>query len=168
MLACFWPDSTVSLSWYNGSGPGFVDASQAMSGRGDASVHRLSPPTVHIVDNRAFVEMAAGIEARIDLGGLAADLVSYTRIIYRLEHRDTQWRITALDCIYERDTLIPATPGQEVAVPAEELAPYRPTYALLAWHLARRGYQAGMDLLGDDQPARTAAFYTDTRQMATR
>ncbi|MFE9977960.1 hypothetical protein ACFYPQ_05000 [Streptomyces sp. NPDC005522] len=34
--------------------------------------------------------------------------------------------------------------------------------AILAWHLAaRRGYDVASDLLGDDQPERTAAFCTE-------
>ncbi|MFJ8857604.1 hypothetical protein ACIRD8_04140 [Streptomyces sp. NPDC102451] len=32
----------------------------------------------------------------------------------------------------------------------------------LAWHLARRGYEVSADLLGDDLPERTAAFYAQT------
>lgn len=162
MRDCYWPDSTVTLSWYRGDGPGFVDASEAMTGRGDASVHRLSPPTVQIVSDRAFVEMPAGIEVRTDIDGITADLASYTRIVYRLERRDSRWGISALDCIYERDTLTPTVPGQQIAIPPQQLAGYRTSYAILAWHLARRGYDVAADLLGDDQPARTAAFYTST------
>ncbi|MEU3735114.1 nuclear transport factor 2 family protein [Streptomyces sp. NPDC033538] len=162
MRDCYWPDSTVTLSWYRGDGPGFVDASEAMTGRGDASVHRLSPPTVQIVDDRAFAEMPAGIEVRTDIDGVTVDLASYTRIVYRLERRDSRWGISALDCIYERDTLTPAVPGQQIAISPQQLAAYRAPYAILAWHLARRGYEVAADLLGDDQPARTAAFYDST------
>ncbi|MFG3248808.1 nuclear transport factor 2 family protein [Streptomyces sp. NPDC048187] len=162
MRACYWPDSTVTLSWYRGSGPGFVDASEAMSGRGDASVHRLSPPVALIVDDRAFVETPAAIEVRTDVDGVTADLTSYTRIVHRLERREGRWGIVALDCVYERDTAHPAFPGGHIAIPPEELARHRAPYAVLAWHLARRGYDVATDLLGDDQPERTAAFYTET------
>ncbi|MFJ8990967.1 hypothetical protein ACIRQH_11370 [Streptomyces sp. NPDC102279] len=47
------------------------------------------------------------------------------------------------------------------AIPPEELVPFRAPYAILAWHLARRGYDVSADLLGDDQPERTAAFYAE-------
>ncbi|MFQ6148082.1 nuclear transport factor 2 family protein [Streptomyces seoulensis] len=162
MRACYWPDSTVTLSWYRGDGPGFVAASRAMAGRGDASVHRLSPPVVQIVADRAFAEVPAAIEVRTDIDGVTADLASYTRIVYRLARREGRWGILALDCVYERDTLAPAVPGEHLAVPPGDLAPYRRPYALLAWHLARRGYDLTDDLLGDDRPERTAAFYADT------
>lgn len=162
MRDCYWPDSTVNLSWYRGTGPGFVDASQRMAGRGDASVHRLSPPTVQTVANRAFAELPAGIELRTDVDGVAVDLVSYTRIEYRLERRDGRWGILALDCIYERDTISAVLPGLPVAITPADLAPYREPYAILSWHLARRGYDVSADLLGDDRPERTAAFYAET------
>ncbi|MEV0847935.1 nuclear transport factor 2 family protein [Streptomyces sp. NPDC049954] len=162
MRSCYWPDSTVTLSWYRGDGPGFVDASEAMSGRGDASVHRLSPPAVRIVGDRAFVELPACVEVRTEVDGVTADLVSCTRVVHRLERRAGQWRILTLDCVYERDTLTPAVPGTHLSVPPEQLTAYRAPYALLAWHLARRGYEVSDGLLGDDQPDRTAAFYTET------
>ncbi|MEU0562012.1 nuclear transport factor 2 family protein [Dactylosporangium sp. NPDC006015] len=162
MRACYWPDSTVALSWYTGDGPGFVDASRAMAAAGNASVHRLSPPVVQVVGDRAFAEVPAAIEVRTDAGGTLADLVSYTRIVYRLERRGGRWGIVSLVPVYERDTLTPAVPGQRVHVPPEELAPFRAPYALLGWLLAGRGYPVGGDLLGDEQPDRTAAFYADT------
>ncbi|MFE6721888.1 nuclear transport factor 2 family protein [Streptomyces albidoflavus] len=164
MRACYWPDSAVSLSWYQGDGPGFVAASEAMAGRGDASVHRLSPPVVQIDGPRAFVELPAAIEVRTEVDGVLADLTSYTRVLYRLEHRAPEWRITTLTCVYERDTLTSAVPGQSLTVDPAELAAYRPPYAFLAWHLTRRGYPVSPDLLGDDQPERTAQLYADLRQ----
>ncbi|MCX0242267.1 hypothetical protein [Streptomyces drozdowiczii] len=65
MRACYWPDSVVNLSWYRGSGPGFVDASAHMAGRGDASVHRLSPPAVRIAPYRApYAILACHLDRR--------------------------------------------------------------------------------------------------------
>ncbi|MGI5183364.1 nuclear transport factor 2 family protein [Dactylosporangium sp. CA-152071] len=72
MRACYWPDSTVGLSWYTGDGPGFVDASRAMAAAGNAGVHRLSPPVVQVVGDRAFAEVPAAIEVRTDAGRTAA------------------------------------------------------------------------------------------------
>lgn len=162
MRECYWPDSAVNLSWYRGSGPGFVDASARMAGRGDASVHRLSPPVVRIAADRAFAELPAAIEVRTELDGVAVDLVSYTRIVHRLERRAGRWAIARLDCVYERDTIAPVLPGTPVPLTARDLAPYRAPYAILAWHLDRRGYPVSGELLGDDRPEQTAAFYDDT------
>lgn len=158
MMACFWPDSSVTLSWIDSSGPDFVWRSEEMSGRGDRSVHRLGPPTVHQAGNRALVEVPAGVEFRVDWDGVSADLISYTRLNYRVERREGQWKIKSLQAIYERDTLIPRLPGQLIRV--EAMSGKRDPYALIELYLTRRGYSVG-DLLGDDQPERVAAFYAD-------
>ena len=157
MLACFWPDATVKLSWIDASGTDFVRRSKEMSGRGDRSVHRLGPPTVHLQGDRALVELPAGVEFRVDWDGVPADLISYTRLNYRLERRADKWKIKALDAIYERDTLTPRLPGQLLTV--EHLGDRDP-YALVALYLTRRGYSVG-DLLADDQPEKVEAFYAD-------
>ncbi|MEU6841642.1 nuclear transport factor 2 family protein [Streptomyces sp. NPDC046716] len=162
MRSCYWPDSTVRLSWYRGDGPGFVTASAAMAGRGDSSVHRLSPPVVRIAGDRAFAETPAAIEVRTEMDGVSVDLVSYTRIVNRLERRDGRWGILALTCVYERDTVAPVVPGEPIALAPGDLAGFRAPYAILARHLSRRGYEVADDLLGDDQPERTAAFYAET------
>ncbi|MCA1280853.1 nuclear transport factor 2 family protein [Saccharopolyspora sp. 7B] len=159
MAAAFWPDSQVNLTWYTGDGPGFVAGSEEMSGRGDRSVHRLAPPVVHLAGARAWAEVSAAIEVRTTVDEVPVDLTSYARLGYRVERRDGEWRIFSLDAIYERDTVAPVLPGSVPSIPAEELAAFRPTYALLAWHLDRRGYRIGTGLLGDDRPAERDAYY---------
>ncbi len=162
MAATYWPDSQVNLSWYTGDGSGFVARSQEMSGRGHRSVHRLSRPVIHLATDRAWVEVPASIEVRTRVDGVLVDLISYTRISYRVERRDGRWAILALDAIYERDILNPAVPGATVAIPEDEINTFRPSYALLAWHLHRSGYQIGAGLLGDDDPGPRDQFYAQT------
>ncbi|MFD4668877.1 nuclear transport factor 2 family protein [Lentzea sp. NPDC058450] len=158
--ACFWPDSVVTLSWFTGSGPDFVARSREMSGRGDVSVHRLSPPAVHVAGDRGWAEVPAAIEVRTVLDGVLADLVSYTRVSYRVERRDGRWGIVGLDAIYERDTLTAVLPG--TALPAPDVARFRRSYAFLAWYLDRRGYPLTDGLPGDDRPEQRDEFYAET------
>jgi hypothetical protein len=162
MASTYWPDSRVDLSWYAGDGPGFVRASEAMSGRGDASVHRLSPPMVHVSGERGWAEVPAAIEVRTTIDSVLVDVVSCTRVGYRVERRAGVWKILPVDCVYERDTARAAVPGETFTVPASELARFRPSYAILAWHLDRRGYPVGSDLLGDDRPVERDAYYART------
>ncbi|MEU8699553.1 nuclear transport factor 2 family protein [Streptomyces sp. NPDC048680] len=79
MADCFADDSVVEMSWYSGSGAGFVEATRTMAGRGDLAVHRLGPPTVRVDRDRALVELPLVIEWRIDVGGVEADLASSCR-----------------------------------------------------------------------------------------
>jgi hypothetical protein len=158
MLACFAPDSRVRLSWFDGSGPEFVEASRAMAERGDQALHRLGPPVVEMVGERALVEMSAVIEVRTNLGDVEVDLASAARLYYRVERRGGRWLVVALDPVYERDTLTPAHPGVALAVGPSDVAAHRPSYRFLTHVLTARGYPIAQDLHGDDRPAEVAAF----------
>lgn len=159
MRSAFRDDSVVRLSWFTGSGHDFTARSEEMSGRGDLALHRLGPPTVRINGDRAHAEVAASVELQIQFDGVAAHLISFARINYRLRRAADGWGILSLDAIYERDTLTPALPGQRIVVAPEDVADLRPSYALLSLHLGRQGYPVGPDQLGDDRPEDVRKFY---------
>jgi SnoaL-like protein len=159
MESTFWPDSHVHLSWYDGDGAGFVAGSAAMAARGAAALHHIFAPVVHVRAGRAYVELPLAMRIHVSVEGVPGDLVSHTRLNYRLERRDGVWRILTLDAVYEYSTLTPSVPGQTIEIPAEELTKYRASYAVLAWNIAREGRTPGDDELGDDRPEQLAAFY---------
>ncbi len=164
MRRCFWPDSTVRLSWYDGDGPGFVAGSEAMVEGGLITTHQMFSPVVHVRGDRAHVEAPATVRSPIVVGGVGGELCAHTRLNYRLERRGgAQWRILSLDSVYERTTLTPSVPGERIRVAAGELAPFRPSYAILAWDARRSGRSMSDDLLGDDRPGPVAAFYAGIR-----
>ena len=163
MREAFAPDSTVHLSWYRGDGPGFVTGSERMSSNGDKAVHRLSPPVIHLHDQRAIAELACGVEFQVRIQGTPAHLVSYTRLNYRLRKRDGVWAVVQLDAIYERDSLTPAFPGDRIEIASTDLNGYRPSYALLSHYLHNQGYDVADDLLGDDRPEDVTRFYQQSR-----
>ncbi|SEP15051.1 nuclear transport factor 2 family protein [Amycolatopsis saalfeldensis] len=163
MRSCFHDDATVRLSWFRGSGAGFVAESEKMAGRGDTAVHRLSPPVVHCRGDRALAEVPAVIEMRTVLDGTEVDLASAARLNYRVERRGGRWLLASLDPVYERDSLTAAHPGVRLDVGPADLAEYRPSYRFLSYLLSRRGYTIGDDLYGDDRPDQATAFYDDAR-----
>ena len=101
MADAYWPDSTVRLSWYRGDGAGFVEGSKSMALRGSTALHHSYAPVVHVRGPRAHVELSVAMRISVAVDDVAADLVSYTRLNYRLERRDDRWRISSLDAIYE-------------------------------------------------------------------
>lgn len=166
MLQCYAADSVVDMSWFNGPGPEFVRRSRHMSqsreGWGGHSAHRLSPPAIRLSldGERALAELPLGIEFRIMVGGVEADLVSYCRNQYRARRdEDGVWRIVRLTSIYERDTLNPAIPGTRLDLDAAEFAEFRPAYRCLAWYQRGLGLELRADLLGDDRPDQVARQY---------
>ena len=159
MSDLYWPDSHVKLSWYDGDGAGFIAGSAAMAERGSVALHHLYAPVVHVRGTKAYVEVSVGMRLAVEVDDVSAELISYTRLNYRLEKRDGVWKIVTLDAIYEYVTLTPLVPGQVIHVPADELTQYRPSYAILSWNLARVGGTPTNDELGDDRPEEVAAFY---------
>ena len=163
MAELYWPDSTVRLSWYKGDGAGFVTGSEAMAQRGEVALHQMYAPIVHIRGDRAHVEASATMRIATEVEGVSGDLVVHSRLNYRLERRDGRWGIYSMDAIYEHATLTPVVPGQSIKVAPEDLARFRPSYAILAWNIARRGIPVSADELGDDQPECVRQYYATVR-----
>jgi len=152
MVRCYHVDSLVRSMWFTGSGQGFADASREMAARGDHSRHRLSVPSVHVHRDRAVVSMPMAIEFRVHIDGVEADLTSYARGVYRLEMRRGQYKICDLSTIYERDTLIPAVPGDAIPIDRRCLGMFPASYRMLAYYFNIRGYPIDTDMPSDDRP----------------
>ena len=84
MAACFAADAVIDMSWFRGPAAEFIARTRERSTGGVWGRHRLGPPTAHVVDDRAWVELPVGIEFDLDLDGGRAVLVSYCRSQYRL------------------------------------------------------------------------------------
>jgi hypothetical protein len=153
-------DAAVRLSWFRGTGAEFVAESQKMAARGDSAIHRLGPPVIDLRGDRALIELPAVIEMRTVIGSTEADLASRARVYYRTQRHAGRWLITALDPVYENDTLAAAYPGETLPVGPADVAAFRPSYRFLSYTLAKRGYTISDDLYGDDRPAEAAGFYT--------
>ncbi|MGH2940889.1 MAG: nuclear transport factor 2 family protein [Solirubrobacterales bacterium] len=163
MRECYSADSIVDMSWFNGPGHEFVRRSQEMSesrdGWGGHTGHRLSPPAIRIDGDRALGELPLGIEFRITIEDVEADLISYCRNQYRARRDEGTWQIERLTSIYERDTLTPAIPGARLPLEPELFAEFRPSYRCLAWYQRGLGIDLRADLLGDDRPEEVARQY---------
>lgn len=164
MLATYWPDSRVDLSWYHGDGPGFVYGSRAMYERGAQPVHRMFAPVVDLKGNKAHVEVGALTWSTLEVKGVTANFETSMRLNYRLEKRNGEWRILAMQPVYEYATVSPAAPGETINISAQDLAPYRPSYALLSWNMAQRGYKLSQDEIGVDRPQELTKFYAAIKQ----
>ena len=152
MRDCFHPDSIVKISWFNGSGPEFVEGSIDMAKRGMYAKHRCGPVLVTLAGNRAVASLSGIIDIPRVIDGVDMVLSAYGRFIYRAEKRDGVWRIFSFECIYMRDELTPSILGQTVTVDPAEMAGFRPSYRNLAWCLMKTGYEVDQDLPGEDRP----------------
>jgi hypothetical protein len=160
MGAAYWPDSTVSVTWYSGDGPGYAVASRGRFQGGNRAQHHPFAPVVRVRGDRAHAELSMLNWSTCEVQGKRCDLNTYMRLNYRVERRDAEWRILSLDVIYEFSRITPSAPGQSIEIPEHELAQYRPAYALLAWRLSQTGVTVSNHELGEDRPGEVAAFYS--------
>ena len=149
MHTCFAEDSTVRISWYQGTGHGFVDASRGMKMR---APHKLNSTLVWLHGGRAAAVTMGCIQSRKVLDGAAMDLTSYARFLYTARRENRIWKVVSMDCIYEKDTLTPAGPAP---FPPGE----RESYANLTRVIGAEGYGIAPDLPGDDRPELVEALY---------
>lgn len=152
MHDCFHPDSTVTISWFQGSGPDFVEGSIDMAKRGMLAKHRLAPVLVTLAGDRAQASLTAIIDIPRKIDGVEMVLSAHGRFIYRAERREDVWRLYSFNCIYMRDELTAAIPGQGISIPPAEVRGLRPSYRNLAWCLIKTGYDVDPDLPGEDRP----------------
>lgn len=146
------PEGAVQISWFSGSTKGFIDASCAMSERGVGATHRLAPPVVQCVGDRAVVEVPAVIEMRVVLGGAEVDLASRVRLMYRARRGERGWALHTMTCVYESDAIAPVTPGDVPDLGELRDVGARPSYRWLATYLAASGYEIAHDVAGEDRP----------------
>jgi hypothetical protein len=161
MRDCFAAHSTVALTWYQGSGDGFVDGSITMSQGRLPTRHRISPPVVRLNGDRAVISLPLAIESYATIDDVECVLSAYARHLYRLERIGGDWKIVQLDAIYERNELAPSIPGQRVRIDPSELEGLRTPYRLLAWNLHRVGYEVSQELPADDRPEHVARMYSE-------
>ncbi|HEV2638251.1 MAG TPA: nuclear transport factor 2 family protein [Actinocrinis sp.] len=159
--ACFHPHSRVHITWFDGPGAEFVELSRASYAEGIRPAHRLAPVVVHTNGDRALAEAPAEISVVQNVGGVDAYVVAYTRLLYRFERIDGVWKISSLDCVYERDTLVPVVVGTEPKIDPAVLQPFRRPFMYLAYHLHEVGRQVRDDLYGEDRPEQVEALYAE-------
>jgi SnoaL-like domain len=157
--ACFHPHSRVHITWFDGPGAEFVELSRALFAEGIRPSHRLSPPVVQLAGGRAVAEVPTEISVIQSFGGVDAYVVSYTRLLYRLECIESSWKISSLDCIYERDTVVPVIYGMPPKIDPDILSRFRRPFMYLAYHLHEIGKSVRDDLYGDDRPEQVEALY---------
>lgn len=159
MAACFHPDSRVSLSWIETSGPAFVEASKAAFAAGVRHLHQMSPTLVSLNGDRALAETGCVILLPGRLGEVAVTVTCQARLFARAERRaDGVWRIAALRPHYFRDAIAADLPGQVPPVDAARLAGYRDSYRFLSYLLEETGKTPRGDLAGADRPDLAAAM----------
>lgn len=120
-----------------GGPDGFVNGSIKTTERAKASpgvppAHQLGPPAVWLSpdQSKATILMGAVIGSRQMVtdsrnNSVLVDMSSNTRLVYTTRKEDDVWKIMSLDCIYSKDAMTPAIPGQSFVIDPADVREFR-------------------------------------------
>lgn len=155
-------DTKVKISWFEGFGHEFVEQSKKMPG----SKHKIYNTVVEVCGNKAAAEIVAQITSRGEIQGMMVDLVSDVKLLYCLEKEGSGWKICSIDCIYEKDNLIPLWEmgDSQGAASVEKCAQkLRKSYMFLDMVLEEKGKAVNGELPGEDRPDTVSGLYEKCR-----
>ncbi|MFD9628339.1 nuclear transport factor 2 family protein [Peribacillus muralis] len=165
MDKCFTSDSKITISWFQGTGHEFVEASKKMPGR---APHKIYNTEIWLNGDKAVAIMIATIQKRIDINGYPVELNSDAKLVFSVQKINGQWYIVSMEGIYEKDSLVPVYPNASITVPVEEISKFRESYACLSYVLSQDGYDIADDLPGIDRPDLVEAFYKKTDEWLSK
>lgn len=159
LAECYFPDATVTTSWttkdvpvkdylYGGKAPAHDPEFPIIS--------RLAPVIVHLNGKRAYAEAPQTTIRWVSVNGKKAVLTYYIRLIYKVEKRADEWRITDNRGIYEGDTLQPEIPGVDLEIDPEELKKFRHPFRYLSYVDGN----VNQELPGIDRPEQVKELYS--------
>ncbi len=156
MASCYHPDSRIEVSWFQGSGASFTEASRNNAARGRFSLHHIGACVVTVKDDRAAADMGCQVLGFNTLDGADVCVVSHARLIWRAQRLDGRWLIAGLRMIYLRDAMQACNPSRVPVLDEAELSRYRTSYRYLSYLLARSPNPPDSDLPGIDRPETVA------------
>lgn len=159
MKKCFAENSTVTVSWFNGTGQEFVDASSKME---SYAPHKLYDTLVWLNKDKAVAITMATIQIRQEIQGHLLELNSDVKLLYKTQKINGLWSIISMEGIYEKDSLLPVSPADGIVIPKEEIDKYRSSYANLSYVLSKKGYPIDSNLPGIDKPETVAKLYQES------
>jgi SnoaL-like domain len=132
----FHPDGTIEITWFQGLGHDFVEASRGMGASDFRTKHMIGAPVVTFNGTKAIVETNSEVLGENVRLGIACD--SHARFYDRVEKRDGVWRISHRASVYDMGTF--TFPTKMYEIDAEIVNRYPREYAALAYCLDLSGF----------------------------
>ena len=164
LAQCYAEDAQIHTSWQQGGVSSFVGQAptEAQTAATLPNVNRCNPPLIHFsttTPDKALVEYPSTTTRGVILNGVDATLTSYMRLVYRVEKRNGEWKITAMTSVNEYDELAPVVPGTSLKIKKKDVANLRTSYRWLAYTRLKAGGTINDDELGTDRPDELNRFY---------
>ncbi|RDV04673.1 nuclear transport factor 2 family protein [Undibacter mobilis] len=161
LLDTFHPDGIISVTWFKGAFPDFVEASKRAAVRSTSlSKHQIGWPLVTLRGDRATAETSVTIHGRAALDGILVDNVSYGRFLDRLERRAGRWRLAERVAIYEKDRLDPVVPSEAFnrLMTQTDFSIYPEAYRFIAHRLVSTGRKLVSPIIVNASPEAEALY----------
>jgi hypothetical protein len=148
----FHPDAYITTSWTQGPIAEFIESSkegfakQLPNGPFPYILHRIIGQTVDLQGDRAISKMKVTITCRLRSDGIEVDNEADCRFFFFMEKRDGKWGAKYMTLLFDKDKMVPVTPGRSFDIPEEEVAKYPSGYKYLAWAEEKAGRPPKMDL----------------------
>jgi SnoaL-like domain len=124
----------------------FVEAATRGFERGDRMLHSIGGTTVELAGDRAVSQSKFRIMQRGPVDGVLCDVTCIGRNYDFFEKRDGRWGLVVRQPIYERDSIVPVDPNENVTLDPGRLARYPEGYARLAYLQEGLGYPIKADM----------------------
>ncbi len=148
----FWPEGTISLSWFDGPFEQFVSSSKEMAEKGTQAKHIVSQPFIKVNGNRVVSEANVILLGRGRGGPLEMDMTAHVRFYDLLEKREGSWRIYKRTAIYESDRMDPVQPSLLFWIVClfTNFRKYPKACRFLAFTLEKAGYELNKNIVEDN------------------
>ena len=160
MADCYSPDSSVEVSWFQGSGKEFAKQSSEMADGTIYTFHMMCPAVVTLKGDRALAETGCAVHGLTELDGVEIDIVSYSRLLWRAHRHGSDWIIAGMRAYYLSDAIVPADPTHIPRIDHGLFAGLRRSYRSIAYVMAKSGFPVRDDLPGIDKPQSVASLRT--------
>lgn len=161
---CYYSDAMVTTSWQKGDLQSFLHGESKEVDHRFPIVCNVSTPVIHLNGKKAYVELPTNTRMRMVVHDILVEIESFRRLIYRVEKRHDNWKISSMISINESDNLRPVIPGQVLKVDPKRLSKYRMSYQFLSYVWEEAGGQISHDLLGIDRPKEVEKIYQDAEK----
>lgn len=159
LAKCYADDAKINTSWQSGGVNSFIGKGSEETVAELPMVNRCSGALIYQNGDKSFVEYPTTTTRGVYVNDVEAILTSYMRLLYRVEKRNGEWKITAMTSINESDSLTPAIPGQDLKINPADVKDLRISYRWLSYTRKIFGGTISQDLPGTDRPEEVKKIY---------
>jgi hypothetical protein len=161
LAKCYADDAKINTSWQSGGVNSFIGKGSDEVVAELPMVNRCGGALIYQNGDKSFVEYPTTTTRGVYVNDVEATLTSYMRLLYRVEKRTGEWKITVMTSINESDQLTSAIPGQDLKINPADVKGLRISYRWLSYTRQIVGGTISQDLPGTDRPDEVKKVYAE-------